>query len=288
MAIQVLQKDVGGTIETQFLDRQPSSCTVTLYTDAGTKKVDAASATVDSVATTLSSAAAAKATTIALASATGVVVNRRYRLGAATASTEPHEVVTVKSLSASTATLWAPLLVAHAAGSAVQGTRVSYAVASTAADSTWIGGWADFTPNSGDVVSEGVDCYLRKIPEFACDESDLRQIWPKADKALDAELDLPAAIKQARDMFLLDLGGKTRSHCFIGADVFRRAVAVKFWLLRRFSFGDAWTAQMDKLEAEYERLVKDLQQQTPADVDQDGTTSGRDDGGWTTISLERA
>lgn len=288
MSFQTLVKNIGGTVETQFLDRQPASCTVSVYTSEGAAKVSAQSATVDPVATTLSQAAAAKASTVVLASATGVLVNRRYRLGAASGGTEPDEVVTVKSLSGTTATLWAPLVVAHSSGATFQGTRASYAVTSTQADAVWTNGWATFTPPTGDTITEAVECYLTKIPDFLCDESDLRRVFPKLAKILDAELDLPAALREARDETLLDLGGKNRAHTFLGFAELRRQAALKFWLLRRYSFGDEWTAQFAVMEAEYEKRKTELIATLPIDADQDGTTSGINDTGFVSGRLERS
>jgi len=289
MAIQVVIKGRGGTIETEFLDRQVASCAVTLYTSQGVAKVTAAACTIDPMNTTLSAGAAVGDTTLSLANAVSCFVGRRYRVGSGVGTASIAETVTVQSLSSSTATLVAPLLAAHAMGTTVKGVRASYAVAGAVCDQTWIQGFADFDPQDGsDIQTEHVECYLRKIPEQGCDESDLRQVFPQADKALDAELDLPAALKEARDMFLLDLGGKNRAHVFIGTDIMRRAVARKFWLLRRFAFGSDWAPQMKVLEDEYETLKMDLQQQLPADNDQDGRTSGVDDGGFVVATVERA
>lgn len=287
MSIQTLTKGVGGTLETYFLDRQVSTCTVTVRTGEGGIKLDATAATVDTVATTITTQGSAKATSLALSSAAGVVVGRRYLLGGVSAS-QPREAVSVKDLTASTATLWAPLRYNHASGTTFKGTRVSYAVASTVCDATWWGGWADWTPNSGDVQTETVDCTLRKIPEYGCDEADIQQVFPKEGKILDAELDMPRAIKQARDWFLIDLGGKTRAHTFMGADHFRQPIAYKFWLLRRPSMGAEWKDILDELQKDYDRMVTQIQSQVPADVDQDGTTTGQNDGGFTVGTLERA
>jgi hypothetical protein len=290
MAIQVIAKSAGGTIETYFLDRQVTSCTVTVYTgQGGTKGTIGAACTVDPLNTTLSGAAIIGDKLIELASAASCFVGRRYLVGSGPGTTSIAETVTVRSLAASTATLWAPLLSDHAIGTAVKGTRVWYTVSSAAADATWTGGYADFNPNDGsDVQTESVECYLRSIPKAGCDESDLRLVWPSAGKALDAELDLPAAIKQARDRFLYDLGGEARANNFIGTDVFRDCVAMKFWLLRRFSFGPEWATQMDTLQSQYDILIRHIKTQNPADNDQDGTTTGRDDGGFTSGTLERA
>ncbi len=287
MSIQNLIKGVGGTIETYFLDRQPTSCTVSLYTGEGAAKVSAAAGTVDTVATTITAQGTKNASSLALASATGVVVGRRYLLGGVAAA-QPHEVVRVKDLTSSTATLWGPLSYTHASASTFKGTRVSYAVSSTVADTVWWDGFADFTPTTGDVITETVDCTLRKIPEYGCDETDIAQVFPKEGKILDAELDIPTAIKTARDWFLIDLGGKTRAHAFLGADHFRQPIAYKFWLLRRHSLGAEWKENLDQLQADYDRMVQQIQSQVPADVDQDGTTTGVDDGGFTVGTLERA
>lgn len=289
MAIQTVVRNLGGTIETQFLDRQVTSCAVTLYTSSGGIKVTAAACAIDALNTTLSSAAAVGDTQLSLASATSCFVGRRYLVGTGAGTASVAETVTVKSLSASTAVLWAPVLSAHALGATVKGVRASYAVPASAADVPWVNGFADFDPKDGsDIQTEHVECYLRKIPEHGCDESDLRLVWPKAGKAIDAELDLPAAIKQARDRFLYDLGGKNRAHAFIGTDIFRDCVAMKFWLLRKLSFGDDWAPRLKELQDEYDHLIQDIQTQNPADNDQDGTTAGRDDGGFTVGTLERA
>lgn len=288
MPFQVLTKGVGGTVETQFLDRQPASCLVSVYTGEGSAKVSAQAATVDPINTTLNGAVAARATTLVLTSGTGVTVNRRYRIGTPTGDDENDEIITVKSISTNTVTTWAPLTLAHTTGDVFQGCRVSYAVTSTQADAVWTNGWATFTPNTGDTQTEAVECYLTKIPEFLCDETDLRLVFPKLGKNLDAELDLPRALREARDETLLDLGGKNRAHTFLGAAEFRRQAALKFWLLRRYSFGDEWTAQFTVMEAEYEKRKTELIATMPIDADQDGTTSGRNDTGLTSGRLDRA
>jgi len=288
MAIQVLTKGLGGVIETQFLDRQPASCSVTLYTNQGAAKVSAATCTIDTFSTTVAAAVEAGDTTIDLASATSCIVGRRYLLGDSAHAFEA-ETVTVRSLSASTATLVAPLHGAHPFGATIKGVRAWYTVSAAACDSTWINGFADFKPNDGtENQSEAVECYLRPFPKNGCDETDLRLVFPAAAKALDDELDLPAAKLQARDRFLYDLGGKNRANVFMGNDIFRQGVALKFWLLRRFSMGDEWADQMDRLQKEYDQLVEDLQQQQPADNDQDGTTGSLDDGGFIVATVERA
>lgn len=287
MGIQALIKGIGGTVETHFLDRQVASCTVSVFTGAGAKRVDGATATVDSVSTTTAAIGAAGDPSITVTSSTGIVAGRRYLIGA-TAGSEPREVVTAKSISGNVVTLWAPLTYDHATGATVHGLRVSYAVSASACDMLWWDGWADFTPDSGDVNTEVVYCVLRKIPDDLISEADLWLVFPKGAQLLDAELDMGAALREARDQFLFDLGGKNRAHTVLGVDAFRRPAAIKFWLLRRQTFGDEWSKAMDLLQADYDALLVKIIEQVPVDADQDGTTTGRDDGGVTMIALSRS
>lgn len=284
---QTIIEDVGGEIETTFLAARPASCTVTLKTSSGTVKIDGETATVDSVSTTVSSAVAAGATTVALASATSVVSGRRYMLGLQ-GSTAPQEVVTAKSLSASTVTLFHPTVYAHASGDAFRCGRVTYTVPSGSADVTWFDGYAVFTPNTGDPVTEVVECALRKIPEDLIDKPDCLQVFPKGIEMLDSELDWPKGLREARDLFLSMVGGKVRTMTMIGNEDFKYGAALTFWLMRRFAFGDAWRETMNDMETERNRIIGKLQSMVPVDADQDGTTDGAGDGGMTSGIVERA
>lgn len=82
-------------------------------------------ASVDSVNTTLSAAASRLASTVTVASATGITAGRRYLLG--------DEWVEVRSISSTTLTLRRPLQGDHASGAAFVGCRISIAV-----DSAWM------------------------------------------------------------------------------------------------------------------------------------------------------
>ena len=109
----------------------------------------------------------------------------------------------------------------------------------------WWDGYADFIPDSGDVQTEAIDCTLCKVPDNLIDESDLAMVHPKWQQMADLELDVPRALREARDLMLLDLGGKNRAQTMIGVDSFRRAAALKFFLLRRHTMGDEWKQAMD-------------------------------------------
>lgn len=292
--IQAVLKNVGGTISTEFLDRYPgTTVTVSVYTGDGGLKVSGATATVDSVNTTISADVTVGDISVSLVDATSVKVGRRYGLGSLN-GTQPRETVSVRYLSASTATLWGPVINDHSTGEALMGTRASYAVTSTQADALWWDGYAVFTPADGtDPQTEVVDCVLRKIPEQACDETDLARVFPKGPGMLDEELDMPAAIREAREWFLIDLGGKgmggrARAMTVLGADHFRRPVAIKFWLQRRASFGEDSAFELDKLQAEYDYMLDRIRDLIPVDGDQDGTTTGINDGNFSVGRMQRA
>ncbi len=284
---QYLLKNIGGTLETYgFFDRTVSSCTVTLYTGQGSKKVDAGPCTIDSVSTTLSADSVVGDTAITATSLAGLVVGRRYAIGTV-ASTEPREVVEVKAIVSPNVELWSPLLYDHSVGVTLKGCRVSATIASTACDGLWWDGFADFVPDSGDTVTESVSCVLRKI-QFVLDETDLLDVFPDGAKILGEAENLPRLIRQACERAILDLGGKNRAHTLLGSDHFRPFFALKFWLLRRFEIGEDWKSTMDSVEQEYTNLKRQLIDQVPVDADQDGTTTGASDGGINSIILERS
>lgn len=291
--IQAVVKGVGGRVSTEFLDRYPgTTVTVSLYTGEGTARFTDTAGTVDSVNTTLADSVETGDITVTLTSLTGVEVNRRYCIGTG-AGTEPQETVSVRYISGSDVTLWGPLVNNHASGSTFHGTRVSCSVSSTDAANIWWDGYAVFTPADGtDPQTEVVDCALRKIPEKACDETDLYKVFPKGAGMLDEELDMPSAIKDARDWFLMDLsgkggGGRARAMTVLGADHFRRPVAIKFWLQRRASFGEDSAIKLDELQKEYDNIIDRILSLIPVDGDQDGSTTGINDGNFTVGKIER-
>ncbi len=286
--IQAVLKGAGGTIDTYFLGARPTSCTVSVYTGDGGVKVDAATATVDTVNTVTVGGLSDGDVNVTLLSATpGAVVGRRYLIGAQNGA-GPAEVVTIRAASGPSVTLWAPLMYSHAAGSAFAGTRVSYNVTSTQAATLWWDGYARWTPNTGDIQEEVVDCVLRKIPENLIDETDIRGVFSKAPKILAAETDIPSALREARDEFLRRLGGKNRAYCCVGADHFRQPASLVFWLQRAYDLGDEYAPMMERMDKELDVLIAKIESQIPFDNDQDGTTTGQSDGGYTVIRTQRA
>ncbi len=130
MTYRWLQKDVGGTVFTDELHERPDASPAFVVRDAAGASLATGTASLDSVDTALSSGAGAGALSLSLTSAAGVVVGRRYVVESS--EDTGGEVVTIASISGTTATLARPLLKARASGVAFYGTRVSCAVPASA------------------------------------------------------------------------------------------------------------------------------------------------------------
>lgn len=254
----------GDTISTFFVGTRPTSCTVTILDSEANALVTAASCTVDVVNTTLAAPALAGALTLTLTSGAGVTTRRRYLVG--------DEEVTLKSVSGVTANLWAPLNRDQPNGSPFQGLRVSYAVSPVIATSELFDLQAVFTPSTGDEQTEIVNFVIRKIPENLISEVDLRKLVPKSVMALSGETDMHQALRDARDELIIDLGGRERTSRILGVDHLRRLASIRFWLDRRWEFGDAWAGQMDAWQKEYEQSLA----QTLAEVPEGNAAGGAD------------
>jgi len=283
--IQQLMRNAVGQVETYFLDRHVASCTVTVYTGNGGAVVSDVACEVDETDTTLSSAALAGDADLDITDVSDMVVGRRYLIGG---TAETSEAFTVRELTSVSAVLAAPLVYGHASGAAVKGLRVWYDTTAGDVGSLFWDGYAVFQPVDGSrEQTESVDCARRPIPVQLIDETDVRLVFPKDTGALSVEFDYRQGLLEARNEYLIDLGGKNRANTVLGVDYHRRSCALKFWLLRRYEFGEEWQPIFDKMEVEYDRRNEKLISQAPVDADQDGATNGPDDRGFTVISLER-
>lgn len=287
--IQAVRKGVGGIIEAHFLGGRPTSVAVSVYDTKGAAKVTAQAATLDSVNTTTTALAMRGTNVVMLTSAAGVVAGRRYLLGTMNGAEAP-EAVTVRRVQGSTATLWAPLMSDHSIGAAFAGTRASYQMNGSQADVTWWDGYADWvaTGGTGETITEVVDCALRPIPPNLIDETNVRAVFAQAQMILPAALDMPLALLEARDEFLMRLGGDNRVHVTLGADHLRRPCALTFWLMRRHELGDNYERVMDKIGDELSMRLENIALQIPRDNNQDGRTDGPTDGAYITRKTGKA
>lgn len=265
--IQALLVGVGGELETHFIGRVPASCNVDVIDiDGTTKLVDNGVCVLDSatVNTTSTSAVAEDVTVVPVASAAGITTRRRYLFG--------DEEVTVKSVTGLNVTLCAPLERPHASGSTFVGMRVSFMVGAGVASAEKLNLRAVFKPNSGEYQAEAVEFAANVIPRLLISEVDIRKEFPKDKMSLSAELDLPAALADARDEMVLRLGGRHRAHVLLGIDHLRVGCRKQFWLSRRGDLGDAHRADMDQLERGYESWICMVDAQAPR-VAGDGTVA---------------
>lgn len=248
-------------MSTFFVGRRPSSCTMSIVGTENVEIVSDAVCTVDPVNTTLSVAALAGDETLTLTSAVGVTTKRRYLVG--------DEEVTLRSISGSVASLWAPVERGHAVATPFQGLRVSYAVSGGVAAAESFDLQAVFTPDTGDEQVEVLNFVTRKIPDDLISEVDLRKLVPKSVQSISQETDMHAALRDARDELIIDLGGRQRASRLLGTDVMRRLAALRFWLDRRLEFGDAYRDTMSDLAREYAESIAQVRAGSPI-----GTPSG--------------
>lgn len=202
-----VQYNASGSITFDLPSRPSGAGTATVRTMGGAAQTTP-TPTLDSVNTTLSSAAAAGATSLSVASATGLVVGRRYLLGGA--ETAGGETVLVSGLSGTTVSLARPLARAKASGVAFQGTRVTVAVSSACtaeiARQSRVE-WVD--PDTSEVLAIPFDV-TRYAPRSHLTESLLLDLDASLRKRLPSGAWVPALIERAWEMLLDDLGTKER------------------------------------------------------------------------------
>lgn len=272
MSHHVLVKDRGGTLETEFLEGQPATCTVSVFAvvDGSLETVvDEASATVDTVSTTLAEMANQGDTRVKVASASGIVVGRLYKIGAdgATAS----ENVRVRDVQGTWIHLTQPLTSTHASAATFKGLRVSYDMDEDEADVPWADGYAIFTPATGTPRHEApIDCALTAFPATLCDMTDIVAELPQFPDMIDPSVDLFMLLRRARDQ-ILKLLGPERVRASLGVSGLRRAAALQAILLCRHGFGETRKPQMDGIAEDLGQELQIYRGSAPLDVDQDGT-----------------
>ena len=264
---QDLVKDVGGTVETEFLSGRPASCTFKLIASDGEVLVDEMGATVDLVNTTASVAAAARGLTATLASVANIATDgRRYLFDG--------EEVTVKSISGSVVTFWAPLMFDHAIGAPFVGVRVTATVDGADCPDEFWDARAVFTPLSGSPQTEAVNCATDVIPLNLIGLQDLRDVNPNPQMSVSKELNLPRSLRVARDTAVMMVGTKARAANHIGVNFFRRFASLVWWCQRRSEYGENWAPEIDKLEAERDAELARGQGQAPRSDGAGGTVPG--------------
>lgn len=263
---QEVLKEVGGTVITEFLGGRPASCTFKLVGSNGTELQASAAATVDSVNTTASVAAAAGDLSATLTSVVGIAVDgRRYLFDG--------EDVTVKSVSGSVVTFWAPLMLNHAIGAAFQGCLVTATIDAASCDDEFWDARGIFTPASGPAQTEPVNCSTDIIPRNLIGLQDVRDANPNPQMSVSKELNIPRSLMVARDEAMLLIGLKQRASKHIGASAFRQVASLVWWKQRRTEYGENWGPELDKNDARLAELLAAVLGVAPQ-TNGDGTIPG--------------
>lgn len=192
-----------------YLPSRPSAAGSATVKDAsGATLLASPTVTLDTVNTTLSGAASAGATTLALTSATGVTVGRRYLVGGA--ESVGGETVTVTALSGTTATLARKLRRAQASGATFAGTRMTVALTSACTTTVQEGCRVEWTdPDTADVLVFDFDV-VRWTPRTHLTIASLHTLDPLLSKRIPEGLWLPDLLDEAWDRLTDDLAAKGR------------------------------------------------------------------------------
>ena len=204
------------TTLTHDLPTRPSAAgTFIVYSREGGVQQASTAASLDAVNTTLNGAAALGALTLVVTSATGIVVGRRYLVGASEAL--GGEWVTVSLVSGTTVTLARRLRRAQATGAAFASTRVSMTIPSIATPArnyraryAWPG--ADALPD----VDVPFDV-TRYTPVTSLTTEDLRDLDPLVSKRIAEGTWLPAVIAEAWEQMLRHVAAKLDPGAVVGA-----------------------------------------------------------------------
>ena len=271
----------GGTVSIDTLTR-PTTAKVKIEDASGGEIVGLTNATISTISTTLSSAAAEGAWTIAVASATGISSGQEFWVRT------PNEVCRCKSITSTTVTLWRRLAQAHASGSTVQGTRITYSVSAAAADSLFFDGRCIWTLDNAVAHYTSVECTRYPLARLATTE-DLYREDPLFMHVLEDEADSDQLLDAGHEHVLSRIGAKMRARVFVGSSEFKRAAALAalttYYRAQPSESGrELYTRYGTELEAEIARLCAVV----PRDENQDGEIEASEQRGYRSVRLMRA
>lgn len=275
MLPQAIIQNVGGTISVEPPVVPGAAPTVTVRTDTDAVIAAAAVAVRDALAitpTTLASAAALGVRELTLASATGVVAGRRYRIGPADPATaiQPIEWVFVRSIAGAVLTLREPTRYAHLTAAVFSSTRLTYLVTAAQATTQFFDGHAEWDIDSTthpENIWTGVECTLRRL-ENLCTEVEVGALDPRLWQRLHSNHDSRQFINDAFERVLQRLGGAFRVRTMVGSDAFIEATAYRALYDLASHHGDK--EGIARFGALLDDAVRDLLSTRPADLDQDG------------------
>jgi len=277
---QHITQNVGGTVSIDLLTR-PTTVTLDIYTGEGAAIVSSASGTVSTINTTLSSAAARGATSIAVAAATGIAAGKVFWI-----QDDPESVLAYK-LATLAVSLRRPLLKDHVSGATVQGTQVTYSVASTAAATLFFDGRVKWTI---DGVTEWTALECTKYPlKRHCSIQDVIDRQPMLYEILTPGVDTERLLDLAHDEVLERIGvlGR-RIRVFPASSEFVSATAMAALMLHyQPQATDEGTRLYERYESLTQREVERVVEITPRDENQDGVVQAAEKVSMRSVILRR-
>lgn len=195
--------------------RADATPTATVYSPGG-GSLQTPTVTLDTVSTTLSGAASAGATSVTVASATGITAGRRYLIGGG--EDAGGETITVKSVASTTVNLVRALRFAVSSGASFVGHRATLSLSSIdTADRHYRAevAWAVSSVTQAPfVLAFDVTKYT---PRSGLTAEDIRDFDPILNKRLPQGLWIPAVIDQAWSMILAQIASKVDPGGLVGA-----------------------------------------------------------------------
>lgn len=264
--------------------RPDAAPTFTVYSPEGAT-LQTGTSTLDGVSTTLSGAASAAAQTLSLASATGVTAGRRYLL--AGTEEEGGEVVTVRSISGTTATLVRPLTRAAASGATFKSTRISVSVSAvgTVGRHHRIALAYDVGAVAQPPWQVPFDV-VRYVVRTGLTLEDVRALDPQFAKRLPAGTWLPGLIERAWAMLLARVAAKVDPGAVIGGIDLTTAHGYLVRALALETAGPENESTRALMAARFEQEFEASLTTTAVDNDQDGIVE-RNEGVYRSIPVSR-
>jgi hypothetical protein len=261
------------------------------------------SATRGTVDTTLNGATLAGAATVAVTSATGLKVGKRYIIGATGSGTSAREdlggeVVTVKSINGTTITPVVPLRLAHASGESFQSREITCVIGATIPSAVGRHWRVEVTYSADDgtaassvaqpVHVESFDV-VRYTPVTTLSFADIAALDPVITKRLPAGFWFPAMRDACWDMILRRVAAKVDPGALVG--VVNLTTAHSY--LVRAELAETGGTDADRVEYRNQMMSRfneefDAAVSTgPVDNDQDGAVEENEGVSMHTIDLRR-
>ena len=279
---QHIQFGKGGNISIDVASAA-TAATVTLRAGDGTVKFSDQAATPSTISTTITGAIVAGATSLNVASNTGIAAGSVINL-----EDDPEEIL-VSKISTLAVTLRRPTLHAHINAAVVAGSRVTFAVNSAIANTMFWDGHAEWNIDGTiDFTAVEVTRYpmLRKATA-----QDMFDLEPKLYDILDGEQDFERLLDVAHELVLGELSKMSpdsRARVIPASAAFRSATCLAaLYIHYRRRAGDDARELADRYSEYMKRELDSITSSNPRDADQDLTVHSDEKISARTVRLVR-